>query len=603
MANTPEYNLPSNAYTNFDATSLKSFMIERLNEGGQFTDQNYEGSNISSLLDILAYYTHVLMFYLNQTSSESSFSQTSIYENMNRIVKLIGYKPTGKQTSMISVDCQASSQLSQGNYTIRKYSYFLIDNIQYTFPSDQFFEKTTSNNENIESISNTSILYQGTVGEYPTYIAQGIEFESFPIVVDNLVSTNDTKFISHGTISVYVKEASNNTWVEYLEVDSLFLSKSVDRVYELRLNENGHYEIKFGNGVFGKSLSLNDTVNVFYILSDGAKGQISKNAINGNKLFIYNSSKFNEIYSNVSSIYTSTTIDKSKSANLTFSNPSNSTVIRDGETVEEIRQNSSVFLSNQLRLVTESDYERFLNKTIPNVLNDVRVVNNETYINGYISYFYEICVDPNKVNRVILNQVNFADSCDFNNVNIFCVPRFLNIIDGQYPEFISNNFKNLIVDLTKDKKMISDTIVPRDPLYMAIDIGTTNKTVSKNIYPDCKLIITRSKNDKTNKSFIKTNVINILLDYFDPENIKLGQTIDMTEITSRLSKISGIKKIRTYNQTDDIYFDGVSFVMWNPLFEGVDETIINQTTILPYFKFPYLYNPQTISNRIDVINE
>jgi hypothetical protein len=77
----------------------------------------------------------------------------------------------------------------------------------------------------------------------------------------------------------------------------------------------------------------------------------------------------------------------------------------------------------------------------------------------------------------------------------------------------------------------------------------------------------------------------------------------MTDITSQISKVAGIKKIRTFNETENIYFDGISFVMWNPLFEGVDETIINQTVTLPYFKFPYIYNPQTLSNRIDVIDE
>jgi len=603
MANTPEYNLPSNAYTNFDATSLKSFIIERLNESGKFTDQNYEGSNISSLLDILAYYTHVLMFYLNQTSSESSFSQTSIYENMNRIVKLIGYNPAGKQTSLISIDCIASGNLIPGSYIIKKYSYFLVDSIQYTFISDQIFEKITSDSESIDSISNTSILHQGTVGEYPEYIAEGNDYETFPIVVDNLVSNNNTKFISQGSISVYVKEKINNKWVEYNNVDSLFLSKITDKVYNLRLNENGHYEIKFGNNVFGKKLESQDIVKVFYILSDGDKGQISKNVINGNKLFTYNSLKFNEIYDQINQGSNSYKITDSNKSYLTFSNPSNSTIIKEGESVDQIRENSPVFLSNQLRLVTELDYERFLKKTIPNVLNDVKVVDNTSFITGYINYFYEICVDPNKVNRVILNQVNFADSCDFNNINIFCVPRFVNTMDGEYPAFVNNNFKTLIKDITKDKKMMNATIVPRDPLYMALDIGTTISKPTKNIYNNCKLIITKNTNDNINKETIKSNVINAILNYFDPKNITLGQILDISDITSKISKIAGVKKIRTYNEIEKIYFDGISFIMWNPLFDDVDESIINQTITLPYYKFPYIYNPLTISSRIQVIDE
>jgi hypothetical protein len=166
-----EYNLPTNAYTNFDATSLKSFMIERLNESGIFTDQNYDGSNLSGILDILAYYTHVLMFYLNQTASESMFSQATIYENMNRIVKMIGYKPTGKQTALCPINCVASSSLSVGNYILRKYSYFLVDNIQYTLIKDQAFEKATTSSEIIDSINTETVLYQGAVGEYPIYTA------------------------------------------------------------------------------------------------------------------------------------------------------------------------------------------------------------------------------------------------------------------------------------------------------------------------------------------------------------------------------------------------------------------------------------------------
>lgn len=602
MANTPEYNLPQNAYVNFDAVSLKAFMIEQLNNSGKFTDQNYEGSNISSLLDILAYYTHVLMFYLNQTSSETMFSQATIYENMNKIVKLIGYKPTGQQTALSPIHCVASSSLSPGNYLIRKYSYFLIDNIQYTFIKDESFEKITSGEENIDSIDNNAILYQGTVGEYPTYTAEGIEYENFPIVVDNLVSTKDKRFISNGTISVYVKDVDNDSWYEYEEVDTLFLSSSTSRVYDIRLNENGHYELKFGNGVFGKKLNSGDEVAVFYILSDGQKGQISKNAINGNKLFIYNTPKFNDIYTDISSGYVESLISESNKAYLSFNNPSNSTIIQDAETVDEIRENVPVFLSTQLRLVTESDYEKFLIKTIPNVLHDVKVVNNNRFIREYIDYFYQICVDPNKVNRVILNQVNFADSCDFNNINIFCVPSFTNNIDETYPEFMSNSFKTLIKTITEDKKIISNEIVPRDPIYVALDIGFGNTNITKDVYSESKLVIIREKNDKTNKETIKNKVEEAIKNYFTPSNIVLGQTINTSELASTILSISGVRSMKTTNTTENVSFGGISFIAWNPMFEGVDESLINQTTTLPYFKFPFLYRPNSLINRIEVID-
>jgi hypothetical protein len=344
-----EYGLAKDAYVNFDAVSLKNFIISKLNENSKFTDQNYEGSNISSLIDIISYSYHVLLFYLNQAATESQFSQASIYENMNKIVNLIGYKPTGKQTSLASVSCTAGGDLEIGGYFLRKYGYFLVDNIQYTINSDFFFEKTTAVDEVIDSIGDNMILYQGTVGEYPIYTGEGVDFETFPIVVDNIVESNNKKFISHGTISVYVREQNTGNWREYSEIDNMFLADSNSRIYDLRLNENGHYEIKFGNNVFGKRLSRGDEVAVYYILSDGVVGVIKKNTINGNKLFNYNSSQFNEIYTDVSlSNDSSILVSLSNNSLLNFKNPLNSSPISGAESVDQIKENAPFLISSQL---------------------------------------------------------------------------------------------------------------------------------------------------------------------------------------------------------------------------------------------------------------
>jgi len=513
----------------------------------------------------------------------------------------LDYAPTGKQTSLSPINCVASASLTPGNYLIRKYSYFLVDNVQYTFIKDTPFEKSTSETEDIGSINTNSVLYQGVVGEYPTYTAEGKEYETLPVVVDNLVSTKDTRFISHGTISVYVKESDTGKWYEYDEVDTLFTSSSTDRVFSLRLNENGHYEVKFGNGVFGRLLQEGEDVSVFYILSDGQKGLISKNAIDGNKLFVYNSNLFSMIYSDVGDSVADV-IDNTNNTLLTFTNPSNSTLIQEAETVAQMRDNVPYFTSQAIALGTEKDYEKFLMKTIPNILNDVRVVGNDVFISDYIDYFYKICVDPNKVNRVILNQVNFADSCDFNNVNVFCVPSF-STTDEQYPNFLNNSFKTLIKDLTRDRKTINHEVVPRDPIYMALDFGFSNSTPTKNVYSDTKLVVYREKNDKTSKETIKKRVADVIVSYFAPESMSLGQTIDISELSSSILSVSGVKNVKTKNTKDNIWFNGVSFIMWNPMFENVDESFVNQTTSLPFFKFPYLYRPVSLINRIEVIDE
>ena len=600
-----EFNLPQDAYVAFDAVTLKEYIVNRLNENEKFTDQNFDGSNLAAIIDIIAYSYHVLLFYLNNTAAEVNFDQATLYENMNKIVKLIGYKPVGRQTSIVPINAVGTASMATGNYTIRKYSYFLVNGVQYTFNKDYSFNKNTNASEVVSTLNDTVVLYQGSIKEYPDYVAQGEPFEVLPVVVKNIVDNKTDKFIAEDTLSVYVKEKDNDTYYEYDVVESLYLSNSTDRVYEIRLNENGYYEIKFGNGVFGKDLTEGDIVSVNYLQSDNVSGVISKNAINANKLFIYDSPRqraiFNDTYSNKDE---TTFIDITNSSLINFNNPQASSALSDAETVDQIRENAPKVFSSQLRLVTESDYESFINKNLANVVNSVEVVSNESYLNGYIKYFYDICVDPNKVNRVIINQVNFADACDFNNINVFAVPKFTTTEDESYPPFLSNSFKNLIVEQTQDRKMLSNTVVPRDPIYMAFGLGMSNSsTLNLDILNNTHLYVVRETNNKINKQTIQSRVANKIKSFFAPENNKLGQNLALNELLRDILTLEGVKNIYTKNEKDGSSLETISFLSFNPLYERSDINLVNQNITLPYFKFPYLYSPLTVAKRIKVIDE
>tara|TARA_R110000824_G_scaffold356721_2_gene543977 strand:- start:24694 stop:26541 length:1848 start_codon:yes stop_codon:yes gene_type:complete len=602
-----DFNLPQDAYVAFDAVSLKDYIINRLDENQKFTDQNYEGSNLAAVIDIIAYSYHVLLFYLNNTAAEVNFDQATLYENMNKIVKLIGYKPAGKQTSIVPINAVASASLPTGNYTIRKYSYFLADGVQYNFNEDLSFNKNvTGKIETLQTVNDEAILYQGTIKEYPDYTAQGEEFEILPIVVDNIVDSNDDKFIADGTVSVYVKEASNSTYYEYQIVESLYLSKAVDRVCEIRLNEYGHYEVKFGNGVFGKKLEQSDIVSLDYILSDNTAGIISKNIINGNKLFVYDSARqralFKDIYPNKDE---TTFLNITNSPKITFNNPLNSSTLSTEETVEQIRQNAPKMFSSQLRLVTEKDYQSFLERNLANVITSTRVASNTSYINEYIQYFYDICVDPNKVNRVIINQVNFADSCDFNNINVFVVPKFKITEDKSYPPFLSNSFKNYIVTQTQDRKMLSNTVVPRDPIYMAFGLGIGDASnLTLDILDQSKLYAVRETNNKINKNTLKSRIASIIKNFFTPENNNLGENLKLVDLANDILSLEGIKRIETRNElTGEIFTGGISFLSFNPQYPESDIELVNQDKTLPFFQFPYLYSPLSVAKRIVITDE
>jgi len=599
-----DYKLSQDAYVAFDAVTLKDFIIDRLEQDENFTDQIYEGSNLASVIEIIAYSYHVLLFYLNTTASESTFSQASLYENMNKIVNLVGYKPRGSVTSTCPIVATADSGLPVGNYTLRKYSYFLVDDIQYTANQDYSFSRTLSAQEEpLEALTDNVVLYQGVVEEYPTYTAGGSEFETFPVVVDNIVDEVEPKFISEGSISVYVKEAASSRYYEYEETASLYLAGNYDRVYDLRLNENGNYEVKFGDNTNGRQLKEGDEVVVYYIKSDNIRGSISKNAISNKNLFTYTTQQFEDIYADINSDKSSKTLTSKQATFIRFTNPSNSTAIGKFEDVDDIRKNTPSFVDMNLRLVTANDYSFFIKRNLNSLTQSVYVASNDEYVREYLDYFYRISVDPNKVNRVIYNQVNFADSCDFNNINVFCVPRFNVDGDDIEPAYLPTSLKNLIVDMVKDYKVISHEVIPRDPMYVTFKLGTTGKTPTIDTPDNCNLVIVRENNNKVSKPSLSKQVADVIRNFLLPSNNELGGVINMSKLTSDILSIPGIKNIYVKNTEENIEINGVSFIGWNPLYPEDDVVQINQNTTLPFYKFPYLNYPASLTQYIKVIDE
>ena len=184
------------------------------------------------------------------------------------------------------------------------------------------------------------------------------------------------------------------------------------------------------------------------------------------------------------------------------------------------------------------------------------------------------------------------------------VPKFVITEDKAYPPYLSNSFKNLIVDMTKDKKMVSNNVVPRDPIYVGFGLGFGNTSeLSLDVLDQTKLVIVRETKNKINKSTLRSRTVSTITDFFLPKNNNLGQKIKLTDLTSNLLSLEGVKRIYTQNSDEGLIFEGISFLAFNPLYASSDIQLINQDYELPYFKFPYLYSPLSVGNRIEVIDE
>lgn len=600
------FNLNVDGYAAFDALSLKNLIIKRLNSNDVFTDQNFEGSNISSVIDIIAYAYHVLLFYLNRTSSEATFTNAELYENINKIVKLINYSPVGYQTSILNFEATATTQLVPETYTIPRYSFFTVNGINYSFNNDISFTKATSGVELLEDFSSQNLLYQGTFAEYPTYIATGEPFEVITMTIVD--GNNQNTIIDHFNVDVYVRDntVENPTWSKYEPTASLFLERSNALRYEIRLNENGRYEIKFGNNINGKQLNANDEVAIYYLKSDGTSGEISNNILDNNVLFFYNTARFNQIQTDTTPLNLSL-ITPQQASYITFSNPEPSTNFIEAETVQSIKQNAINTFKSQYRLITAEDFTNYLLKNYSNILASVKVVNNWDYLSQHIKYFFDIGVEkPDIESRVLFNQVKFSDTCNFNNVYVYAVPRLEKLTSlTTRANYLNSAQKQLITNDINSVKLATAEVVVTDPVYVLVDLGVraSGEELNPDLAQNTFLQITRTVTAKRNPETIKKEISKIFQNYFSTTKDNLGLTISLTDITNQIRAIEGVQEIKTVRTVNgnNIEVPGVSLLIYNPVYPYDDIQIVTQDTALPFFKFPFLNNQLEFINKINVI--
>lgn len=609
MTTEATFQLTNDSYAAFDALSLKRLIIDRLNTSEVFTDQNFEGSNINQVIDIIAYSYHVLLFYLNQTASESMYSQANLNENINKIVKLLNYKPIGYQTATLNFTALAQANLPTGTYTIPRYSYFSINGSDYSFNQDVTFTKTLSGQEeDLTEFSSNSLLYQGTYVEYPTYAATGEPYEQLVIVAVDRDGNNEQ--IDHFNIDVYVRDNTQTDpkFVKYDATESLFLENYQSKKYEIRLNENGRYEIKFGNGVFGKQLNAGDEVAIYYLKTDGTSGEVPINVLNQEQIATYTSARFQTIINDTlpTNLVLATTTE---TALLEFSNTSPSTQFQNIESVDSIRENAVNTFKTQYRLSTTSDIQTYIKRNFSNIISSNRVVNNKSFIDGHLKYYFDLGVErPSQESRLMLNQVQFSTSCNFNNIYIYAVPRVERVTSlTSRVNYLNTAQKRFIIDRINPYKTATAEIVPIDPVYVEVGFGVKSfgESLTPSIADDTYLEIVVDGTLRRNFASIQTQIANIFVNYFKTTNDNLGKLIDLTNISSQIITIQGVENFRTVRISNGtrITFPGISLLIFNPVYPEIDIETYQQNIQLPYFKFPYLGDSLNFVDKIRLITE
>tara|TARA_R110000803_G_scaffold3675_7_gene12510 strand:+ start:2587 stop:4419 length:1833 start_codon:yes stop_codon:yes gene_type:complete len=606
MADNTDFTLPKDAYATFDALTLKSLIKQRLREGGTFTDQDFEGSNLSAIIDIIALSYHLSLFYLNQTSSESLFNESTVFENINRITKLIGYKPTGYKTAVLPFEAEASSRLPVNVYTIKRYSYFSIDGTDYSFIKDATFSKTNIADEQLTTLSENTLLYQGKYIENPVLTAIGEEFETVTLLVRDNINQTPVN-IEADSIGVYIQNANTNKYNEFAEIDSLFNATNTSYVFEKRLNENGFYEIKFGNGVNGIQLQTGDKIFLYYLKSNGIGGKVSAGKLDGNNLNVFTTTQFEAI---TPDIYESNILilTPNLASAVAFTNSIGATSPGEIETVKQIKENAPRSFFAQNRIVTNDDFQAFVEKRYSNIITSTVLVSNESFIDTVIKYYYDLGLDrPNRDSRFLFNQVKFSTTNQANQVYAFMVPK-IKIADSDNNLFyLTQAQKSEVINTAQSQKIINSEIQPMDPVYVGVTIGLQDSFTDKPSLNDIEyseLIIQRKQNNRISAARIIEEANNVFEEAFDPANVKLGDTLNITAISTKILAIEGVAGLRTVKRSADTgeIVRSVPFLNiynFNAAYADVDIASTGSNVSLPYFKFPFLYSSD-LKSRINV---
>jgi len=322
--------------TNLDFDQIKTSLKDYLRSNSNFTDYNFEGSNLSVLIDTLAYNTYISSYNANMVSNEVFIDSATLRENVVSLARNIGYVPQSRVSARASI------------------SFFVDTSGLSTNPLTLTLKKgivcTSANNRGNNNFS-FAIPNDITVP-----VVDGIAFFDDVDVFEGAFLTSnftvsslnpqryilDNANIDTSSITVTVRDSqASTTSRKFVLSDNLLSVTSTSRVFFIQEIEDQRYELIFGDGVFGEKLADDSFIEVSYVTTNGRDG-------NGVSSFSFSG----RIVDNNNNIVTS-------SISLISANTS-STGGKEIESVESIKKYATRLYSAQNRAVTTTDYESII---------------------------------------------------------------------------------------------------------------------------------------------------------------------------------------------------------------------------------------------------
>ena len=328
-----------NQFTNLNFEDIKTSIKDYLRQNSNFSDFDFEGSNLSVLINTLAYNSYITAYNTNMVANESFIDSATLRENVVSLARNIGYVPRSKRAATALVQFVTTGISTENTSITLQPGVFANSGINQT----NFIYSLP------ERVQAPSFLGQSQ-GMVTIYQGQYLEKEwtidtSQPN--QKYVLPNDS--IDTSTLRVFVKESSSsNTRTEYKLLDSIVGITSVTNMFLIQETSDEKYELLFGDGIFGKKLESGNVVTASYIKTDGKDG-------NGATNFNYAGTIKDESGGDITTATTRLiTMIPSENGD-------------DIESVESIRNYAPRRFAAQNRAVTATDYEALLPSIYPNI--------------------------------------------------------------------------------------------------------------------------------------------------------------------------------------------------------------------------------------------
>ena len=279
-------------FTNLDFDQIKQTLKDYLKNNSNFTDYDFEGSNLSTIIDVLAYNTYITSYNANMISNEVFIDSATLRENVVALARNIGYVPRSKKSSRASITFFAdigSISPTPASLILKKGPVASTGN-QF---GGQSFVFSIPEDKSVPVIDGLAIfedleVYEGTLLEQTFTYSSRNPFQKF--ILPNTGIDLDT-------LVVKVKpSASSTVSVKYQRHDNLFDNDSGQvingnsNIFFLQEVESERYELIFGDDIFGKALQDGNVIEASYILTSGEDANgINSFSYSGRLTYVRNS--------------------------------------------------------------------------------------------------------------------------------------------------------------------------------------------------------------------------------------------------------------------------------------------------------------------------